>query len=159
MATTTAPDSSELEALRHAGDEELASRLRRSFQRFPDQQKLDRVREEHRTNIRSALASRGDAWGNGDVVLLCHCSRPPVRIPVAALPVTVGRASDATVRIEADDVSRFHCRIERHGALITAVDLDSKNGTYVNGIPVRSQDLCNGDCLQLGTERFVVRRT
>jgi DNA-binding NtrC family response regulator len=47
--------------------------------------------------------------------------------------VTLGRAPEATIRIEHEKVSRAHARVTRRGANILVDDLGSRNGTTVNG--------------------------
>lgn len=70
---------------------------------------------------------------------------------------TLGRANDADIRIEANDVSRQHLRIERHGRQVQIIDLGSTNGTRVNGEPARKATLRNGDEILVGTQalRFI----
>ena len=51
-------------------------------------------------------------------------------------------------------VSRQHCRLQRDGDCLIATDLDSANGTYLNGeplLPYRDYILTHGDKLILGT--------
>ncbi|MCP3135824.1 PAS domain-containing protein [Pyxidicoccus xibeiensis] len=64
----------------------------------------------------------------------------------------IGRGSDATVRIDDHGVSRKHARIIRtdEGAC-HVTDLESTNGTLLNGVPVTTAELQEGDRLQIGT--------
>jgi pSer/pThr/pTyr-binding forkhead associated (FHA) protein len=76
-------------------------------------------------------------------------------------PVTfVGRTGECQVRIARPAVSRRHARIDlaADGAhLIT--DLQSENGTYVNGVRVNEQRLADGDRVAFGTVRFLYKAT
>lgn len=65
---------------------------------------------------------------------------------------TLGRSGDADIRIEASDVSRRHLRIDRTGARVDITDLDSTNGTRVNGEPVNRATLRNGDEVVVGMQ-------
>lgn len=69
--------------------------------------------------------------------------------------IVIGRALDAAIRLEEADISREHVRItreEQHGEVaVTVYDLDSTNGTYVNGERIDHQHLSDGDRLQLGS--------
>lgn len=67
---------------------------------------------------------------------------------------TVGRSSDADIHIEASDVSRRHLRVDRSGARVEITDLDSTNGTRVNGEPIRHATLRNGDEVLVGMQAF-----
>jgi len=64
----------------------------------------------------------------------------------------LGRGSDAAFRIEDPGISRSHAKVVRRpGGEMAVVDLGSTNGTYVNGLKVRSATLCEGDRIQIGT--------
>lgn len=47
--------------------------------------------------------------------------------------VTIGRAAEADVRIEDRFASGIHCRVHSRGNSYFVEDLDSTNGTYLNG--------------------------
>lgn len=64
----------------------------------------------------------------------------------------LGRATDADIHIDASDVSRKHLRIDRSGGRVDITDLDSTNGTRVNGEPVRRATLRNGDEVLVGMQ-------
>ena len=56
------------------------------------------------------------------------------------------------------DVSRHHARIDVDGRGVSVVDLDSKNGTFVNGVRIRRRVvLKEGDQIVFGRTRAVVR--
>lgn len=52
---------------------------------------------------------------------------------------TVGRTAKASILLDAEDrrLSSCHCSLVCTGGALTARDLDSTNGTFVNGIPIR----------------------
>ena len=71
----------------------------------------------------------------------------------------IGRAIDNDLRIEDTLVSRHHCRIERSERGLTLVDLESANGTQVNGERVRRRhQLLEGDQLVVGRFQILVER-
>jgi diguanylate cyclase (GGDEF)-like protein len=66
--------------------------------------------------------------------------------------IVVGRASNATVRIEDDGISRRHARLIIAEGEVRIEDLQSTNGTLVNGEPVTSTRLLrDGDKVTLGS--------
>jgi signal transduction histidine kinase/CheY-like chemotaxis protein len=71
--------------------------------------------------------------------------------------VILGRAIDSTIVLEDPEVSRSHVRITRSdvGAYVIE-DLDSRNGTSINGVPVQKQFLAFGDKIQIGPRVLVV---
>ncbi len=70
---------------------------------------------------------------------------------------TLGRAFGCNVRIPASDISRLHCRLHVENGLVVVEDLESVNGTFVNGVRVRDTEIVRpGDRLSLGSLTFVV---
>jgi hypothetical protein len=70
---------------------------------------------------------------------------------------TLGRAVGSTVRIPSGEVSRTHCRLCIENGVVTVEDLESVNGTYINGLRVRGVLQVNpGDRLTVGPATFVV---
>ena len=72
---------------------------------------------------------------------------------------TVGRAKRADFVVDAALVSRLHCRLAAGAGEIEAVDLESTNGTYVNGERVARAMLREGDKLRVGAVELVVLRS
>jgi hypothetical protein len=65
---------------------------------------------------------------------------------------TIGRDPGCRVVVSRIDVSRIHARIFREGGRYMLADLDSSNGTYVNGRRISgSQQLQNDDQISVGT--------
>lgn len=64
---------------------------------------------------------------------------------------TVGRAPRADFIVDAALVSRLHCQLAAGAAEIEVVDLDSTNGTYVNGERIdKSARVKAGDRIGVG---------
>lgn len=78
-------------------------------------------------------------------------------IRLTAPETLVGRGKGCPVRIPSAEVSRRHCRIYLEDGLVYVEDLDSVNGTNVNGQPVKGKDLIRpGDHLEVGPVKFIV---
>jgi transcriptional regulator with GAF, ATPase, and Fis domain len=78
----------------------------------------------------------------------------PLQGALFALPegeVSIGR--DAGNQLYASDgaLSRKHCVVRRSGSACTVRDLQSRNGTRVNGVPVEECELAHGDQLSVGS--------
>lgn len=69
----------------------------------------------------------------------------------------VGRGQDAQFRLPDTGVSRRHVEITWDGQTATLADLGSTNGTTVNGTPVQSWQLVDGDVVRVGQSRLVFR--
>src|SRR5208283_4426123 len=63
---------------------------------------------------------------------------------------SVGRDSANQLCLRDRAVSRRHFTISKTDVAFHLVDLDSHNGTFVNGIPVRRKLLSHGDTLRIG---------
>jgi len=72
---------------------------------------------------------------------------------------TLGRAPRADFIVDAALVSRVHCRLAASAAEIEAVDLESTNGTFVNGQRVARGTLRDGDRLRVGAVELVVTKS
>ena len=69
---------------------------------------------------------------------------------------TIGRATGADFIVDAALVSRVHCRVTAlEGGELEVKDLESTNGTYVNGLRIETARLASGDRLQVGRVEFV----
>ena len=70
---------------------------------------------------------------------------------------SIGRDLSNTVSLNDPSVSRRHCLITNNGNGngFHIVDLESYNGTFVNGLPVAEQSLTHGDQIALGDIRFI----
>jgi pSer/pThr/pTyr-binding forkhead associated (FHA) protein len=71
---------------------------------------------------------------------------------------TVGRAPRADFIVDAPLVSRLHCRLTAGASELEVFDLDSTNGTYVNGKRIERGTLRGGDKLGVGRVELTVAR-
>jgi pSer/pThr/pTyr-binding forkhead associated (FHA) protein len=72
---------------------------------------------------------------------------------------TLGRATGADFSVDGALVSRVHCRlIATAGGGLEVRDLDSTNGTFVNGKRVQTAQLEPGDRLQIGRVELIALR-
>jgi len=71
---------------------------------------------------------------------------------------TVGRAARADFIVDAALVSRLHCQLTAGATELEVVDLDSTNGTFVNGTRTTRAVLKNGDRLGVGRVELTVMR-
>jgi pSer/pThr/pTyr-binding forkhead associated (FHA) protein len=70
---------------------------------------------------------------------------------------TLGRALGCTIRIPSSEVSRLHCRLRIANGVVTVEDLESVNGTFLNGQRVRDIEIVSpGDRLEIGPVTFLV---
>jgi pSer/pThr/pTyr-binding forkhead associated (FHA) protein len=65
-------------------------------------------------------------------------------------PISIGREDDNHIRLNDERVSRFHAKIQEDAGRVILTDLDSTNGTRVNGHPIRMRVLQIGDQVLIG---------
>jgi pSer/pThr/pTyr-binding forkhead associated (FHA) protein len=81
-----------------------------------------------------------------------------VRLPRTAEALTVGRSRECDVVVGEETVSRFHAELRHDDRNTWTVrDLDSTNGTWLNGARVREARVCRGDVLRLGGLQMELR--
>ena len=72
----------------------------------------------------------------------------------------IGRATQRVVRLPDANVSRKHAEIVRRGERYIVRDMNTPNGTYVNGLRIRGEvALSEGDELRVGHTTFVFERS
>jgi hypothetical protein len=69
----------------------------------------------------------------------------------------IGRGQDSSFRLPDTGVSRRHLEISWDGQAATLTDLGSTNGTTVNGNPVQTWQLGDGDVIRVGHSSLVFR--
>ncbi len=74
-----------------------------------------------------------------------------MRVVLGPEPITIGRLPESTIVINDPNASRRHAEIRRSGNDVVVVDLNSTNGTRVNGATIRERVLNDGDQIVIGT--------
>jgi pSer/pThr/pTyr-binding forkhead associated (FHA) protein len=80
-------------------------------------------------------------------------------VPLADKPLRIGRNPSCDIHLDNLGVSRDHAAILPHRQMGYIVeDLDSRNGTLLNGSPLRKRAvLVGGDCIGIGRHVLVFR--
>lgn len=81
----------------------------------------------------------------------------PRSFPLIGERLTIGRADTADIPIDSQQLSRSHAVLEKTAEGYTCRDLDSANGTFVQGVKVASAVLRDRDTVQLGDVVFEYR--
>ena len=103
--------------------------------------------------------SRKAVGGTRATLRLLVDEKRPQEVPIDARPVTFGRDAAADIIIDSPYAGRFHARIQPVPDGHEIVDLDSRNGTFVNGSRIASQRrLRNGDLIQIATLQMTYAR-
>jgi hypothetical protein len=82
-------------------------------------------------------------------------------ISLEKIPCVVGKlAGNVDICVKNQSISRIHARIDYNGACYTVTDLNSTNGTYVNGMqldPNETVELTEGDEVRFGELNYCLR--
>lgn len=131
------------------------------------------MEEDWTDSVWNSYAEQEAFVQTGETVYFADLDKPkrkPVGIPCLTeedgerqfrlenLPLTVGKLKGkVAIVLEDGSVSRMHARFESGGGGICVRDLNSRNGTLVNGrklSPDEAAELSFGDLIQFGRERF-----
>jgi Nif-specific regulatory protein len=75
--------------------------------------------------------------------------------PLTEAELSVGREPSNQISLLDSLVSRRHCVIRRNGPGFLIQDLDSRNSTFVNNVPVKERLLADGDQIRIGKSILV----
>jgi hypothetical protein len=82
--------------------------------------------------------------------------RPARDVVLDGRPLTIGRATDVDLVLADPLASRRHARLSSRGGRFVLADLGSRNGTRVNGAPVREAVVGPGDRIEVGATRLEI---
>lgn len=72
--------------------------------------------------------------------------------------LTIGRATQNGLVLPDDQrISRFHCQLQINPPTCSIFDLDSRNGTYVNGLRIKQSELTDGCEVTLGESKLLIK--
>jgi pSer/pThr/pTyr-binding forkhead associated (FHA) protein len=84
--------------------------------------------------------------------------RQTFRLPAGSVK-TIGRSAGAEFIVSAALVSRLHCQLTASEDSLQVKDLNSTNGTFVNGKRVKTAALNEGDRLSVGRLELMVSKS
>ena len=67
-----------------------------------------------------------------------------------AVPVTIGREEGNTIQLNDERISRYHLKLQEDNDKIVLTDLESTNGTRVNGEDIQVRIIRDGDMIAVG---------
>ncbi|MGA7569788.1 MAG: FHA domain-containing protein [Candidatus Aquilonibacter sp.] len=74
-------------------------------------------------------------------------------------PLSIGRDSSCELVLADVEASRKHARLEAAGGVVFVRDLESRNGTFLNGRRLKSAiEVREGDEIDVGTTRLIVEQ-
>jgi S1-C subfamily serine protease/pSer/pThr/pTyr-binding forkhead associated (FHA) protein len=91
------------------------------------------------------------------------CLRPvaggaPIRLDETGRPVTIGRGPAADITVASDTVSKVHARLafDRKAGRIRFTDLNSSNGTFLDGVRIAEAEAAAGAIVRFGAMDYRV---
>lgn len=92
------------------------------------------------------------------VILKLQTKSEDIEIPL--LPnqsVVCGRSSRADQKVQDDLMSSTHCKFILTPPKLMVYDLDSKNGTFINGIRIEQSEIFLGDEIKIGSTKALIK--
>jgi len=112
--------------------------------------------KEDKTAIIKKVASKGNLPDNIRAVLVVlEGNQAGIRHELTRDNMEIGRGNDVDIRIPEQGISRRHCLIFYKNNRFFVRDLESTNGTFLNGAKIEEMVLKHGDKLQLGESTFL----
>lgn len=112
------------------------------------------------TQVMSATAQmQVSPQTNKRAVLLLETPHGPHPIPLESTLLTMGRGLNNDIILEDTRVSRHHAQLRYKTRRFWVTDLNSTNGSYINGERISEADLRDGDILSLGGLELTFRET
>ncbi|HWI96014.1 MAG TPA: FHA domain-containing protein [Solirubrobacterales bacterium] len=90
------------------------------------------------------------AAGEGEPLLILDLDGE--RIPLRDAELLVGRAGNADIQVDSTGISREHAKLSCRGTTVVVRDLGGRNGTSINGVPVRTARARIGDRIGFGPQ-------
>lgn len=84
-----------------------------------------------------------------------HPDLETTRVELEEKDTLIGRVSQCRVQLQFDDTSRLHARITFRDEDYQIEDLESTNGTFVNGVQVQKCVLRSNDQIQIGDAKIL----
>lgn len=104
----------------------------------------------------AGLALNASAWFFAGQI---DGSEPARHVPLCSIPFRIGRRSNLSLTLPCESVSKEHAEIRERNGQLYVLDLDSTNGTYINGERINGEHVIQeGDILQFATVVFRVGR-
>jgi len=123
---------------------------------FPVQQAAESPVENPISSGNLALKDKTDTVGKPLVakIVMIEGPRAGEEIPLQSFELSFGRSSKADVVIADNKLSRVHAKIIRFGTGYRVIDLNSHNGTRVNGVRILEHPLSSYDVIELGDTKI-----
>ncbi|MBM4302911.1 MAG: FHA domain-containing protein [Deltaproteobacteria bacterium] len=123
---------------------------------FPVQQAVESPAENPISAGNLALKDKTDTVGKPLVakIVMIEGPRAGEEIPLQSFELSFGRSSKADVVIADKKLSRIHAKIIRFGNGYRVIDLNSHNGTRVNGVRILEHPLSSYDVVELGDTKI-----
>lgn len=112
--------------------------------------------DDEPTAVRPVRAARGRGPDEAACLSVLTGSRAGTLLPLTTGSTLIGRSDSADLTLTDDGVSRRHAKVAISDEdVINLIDLDSTNGTFVNGTRIDMVLLREGDRVQVGPEATV----
>ncbi len=132
--------------------------------RHGDEVAMPPLPQDRETLMMETLPVLGAGGGEGETMIIATPKLVSVNnategtvIQLGMGTTSLGRSPDNDIHVTEDRVSRKHCQITFGPGGYALYDLNSENGSFVNGQRIREHFLQDGDIIQVGTFKYLYR--
>lgn len=111
--------------------------------------------EKSAVTVEKAEAPKKGSVGFPNMVIITGTSSGK-KIPLLPMTMSIGREHDNNIELKDPDVGRYHARILFDRGRFLLEDLESSNGTWLNGEKISEAALTNGDRVKIGGTEFAI---
>jgi VWFA-related protein len=133
----------------HAGEIALSSQPNAAGETRVSPYEIPRPRGSAAATQLLGVSDPAGAW-----LVISGGAQSGTRFRLGTEVTTIGREGDNDVMLDDDAVGRRHAQIRRGSDGYQLTDLDSRNGTRVNGKSITRQLLRQGDIIEIGSTRL-----
>ncbi|MEJ2143149.1 MAG: FHA domain-containing protein [Gammaproteobacteria bacterium] len=88
------------------------------------------------------------------VISIVKNNQPVKSIPLPEGGISIGRSGENDIFLNDETISARHAKIYTYYNTSYIEDLDSTNGTYINGKKIQKHLIKPGDVVQIGQHKF-----
>jgi pSer/pThr/pTyr-binding forkhead associated (FHA) protein len=78
------------------------------------------------------------------------------KVPLLPMTMSIGREHDNNIELKDPEVARYHARVLFENGRFILEDLESSNGTWLNGEQTKQSALVNGDRIKIGDTEMAI---
>jgi pSer/pThr/pTyr-binding forkhead associated (FHA) protein len=121
----------------------------------PSDERRETKTPEETTAAKTVDRETATATGFPNLVIITGPSSGR-KVPLLPMTMSIGREHDNNIELKDPEVARYHARVLFESGRFILEDLESSNGTWLNGEQIKQSALVNGDRIKIGDTEMVI---